>query len=250
MTESLLDLTALQLALIVVFTIVASIIGGIAGYTGALMPLVLVPITGPEPVVPTIAIFALLTNASRAIAFRRAVDWRRATIVLAASAPTCLLGAWVYTLLNGRAILGIIGTMMITSVVLRRAIRGSAYRLGDGTLAAVSFGWGGLMGGTTGAGIILISALMAAGLQGAAVIATDAAVSMALGLVKAATFGVAGVVDAKVLAIALLMGVLAFPGAFIAKYLVERLSVRMHTTILDVVVVLGGGMMLARAVAG
>ena len=46
---------------------VASIIGGVAGYgTGALMPLVLVPIVGAEPVVPIIAISALFTNTSRA----------------------------------------------------------------------------------------------------------------------------------------------------------------------------------------
>ena len=58
---------------------VASIIGGVAGYgTGALMPLVLVPIVGAEPVVPIIAISALFTNTSRAIAFRDVIDWRRA----------------------------------------------------------------------------------------------------------------------------------------------------------------------------
>ena len=38
-------------------------VGGIAGYgTGALMPLILVPIVGAEPVVPIIAISALFTN--------------------------------------------------------------------------------------------------------------------------------------------------------------------------------------------
>ena len=41
----------------------ASMIGGVAGYgTGALMPLVLVPMVGAEPVVPIIAISALFTN--------------------------------------------------------------------------------------------------------------------------------------------------------------------------------------------
>ena len=49
--------------------LIASVVGGVAGYgTGALMPLVLVPILGPEPVVPIIAISALLNNTWRAIA--------------------------------------------------------------------------------------------------------------------------------------------------------------------------------------
>ena len=36
-------------------------------------------------------------------------------------------------------------------------------------------------GGTTGAGVMLLSLLMAAGLQGAAVIATDAIISIGIG---------------------------------------------------------------------
>src|SRR5262249_38332420 len=79
----LVDISVLQLALIAIVAVLTSIIGGLAGYgTGALMPLVLVPIVGPEPVVPIIALSALFTNASRAIAFHTAVNWRRAAIVL------------------------------------------------------------------------------------------------------------------------------------------------------------------------
>ena len=63
---------------------IASIIGGVAGYgTGALMPLVLVPIVGAEPVVPIIAISALFTNTSRAFAFRDVIDWRRGALIVA-----------------------------------------------------------------------------------------------------------------------------------------------------------------------
>ena len=59
-----------QLALVAGIALFAAIVGGIAGYgTGALMPLVLVPLIGAEPVVLIIAISALLTNASRAAAF-------------------------------------------------------------------------------------------------------------------------------------------------------------------------------------
>ena len=82
---------------------------------------------------------------------------------------------------------------------------------------------GALVGGTVGAGVILLSLLMAAGLEGAAVIATDAVISIVIGIAKFAVFGLAGVVTAQVIAVALLIGVVAFPGAFLAKALVERL---------------------------
>ena len=107
--------------------------------------------------------------------------------------------------------------------------------------------WGFVVGGTSGAGIILLSLLMAVGLQGAAVIATDAAISVAIGIIKIAVFGVFGAVTPKVVAVALLIGVVAFPGAFLAKALVERLPVHVHSAILDVVVITGGLLMVLGA---
>ena len=50
-----------QLFLIAGVALIASVVGGVSGYgTGALMPLVLVPIVGPEPVVPMLSISALI----------------------------------------------------------------------------------------------------------------------------------------------------------------------------------------------
>ena len=101
--------------------------------------------------------------------------------------------------------------------------------------------------GDDGAGIILLSLLMAAGLEGAAVVATDAVISIGIGLAKFATFGLAGVVNAKVVAIALLIGGVALPGAFLAKALIERLPLHVHTAILDAVVIGGGAVMIVNA---
>ena len=85
--------------------LVASVLGGVAGYgTGALMPLVLVPVVGAEPVVPILSISALLTNTSRTAAFWTFVDGKRALIVLVAAVPTCMLGAWGYTRLTSAGV--------------------------------------------------------------------------------------------------------------------------------------------------
>jgi uncharacterized membrane protein YfcA len=90
--------------------------------------------------------------------------------------------------------------------------------------------------------------LMAAGLEGAAVIATDAVISMATSVIKISVFGLAGVVTAQVLAFALLIGIVALPGAFLARRFVERMPVHIHTAILDVAVIAGGGVMIFEAV--
>jgi uncharacterized membrane protein YfcA len=244
------EISLAQLALIAATALITSVVGGVAGYgTGALMPLVLVPIVGAEPVVPIISISALFTNSSRVAAFRHLVDARRACIVLVSAVPTCAVGAWGYTKLSGAGALVVIGAMLIASVPLRRLMRRRGLALSPRGLAVAAFGWGPLAGGTVGAGIILLSLLMAAGLEGAAVVATDAVISIGIGATKFATFGLAGVVTAKVIMVALLIGCMAFPGAFVAKALVERLPLHLHTALLDVVVICGGAVMIVNAFA-
>ena len=111
-------------------------------------------------------------------------------------------------------------------------------------LAAGSVGYGVVVGGTAGSGVILLSLLMAAGVQGAGVIATDAAVSIVISVVKASVFGLTGVLTAQVFAFALLIGIVAMPGAFLARAFVERMPVHVHTAILDAVVLVGGVVMV------
>jgi uncharacterized membrane protein YfcA len=242
------DISIVQLGLVAAMAMFASIVGGLAGYgTGVLMPLVLVPIIGAEPVVPIISISALFTNSSRVLAFRKHVDLRCVLIVLAAAIPTCVLGAYGYTQLNDRGALIVIGTMLALSVPLRRLLARRAAHLRPAGLAVGAAGFGVLAGGTTGAGIVLLSILMAAGLQGAAVIATDAAVPIVIGIIKVLVFGITGVITPQVIAFALLIGLVALPGAFVAKAIVERMPVRIHTAILDGVVLLGGGFMVLNA---
>jgi uncharacterized membrane protein YfcA len=246
--SGLADISFAQLALIAGLALVASVIGGVSGYgTGALMPLVLVPIVGPEPVVPMLSVSALLNNASRTTAYRHIVDYRRVLIVLPAATPATLLGAWGYTQLSGRGAALVIGSMMIASVPLRRVLKRRGFALSDRGLAVAAGGWGAIAGGTTGAGVILLSLLMAVGLQGAAVVATDAVISIGIGIAKVTVFGLAGAVDARVLALALLMGGVALPGAFLARAMVKRMPLHVHTAILDAVVVVGGSVMLCGA---
>ena len=242
------DISLWQLALVAAVALVGSVIGGVAGYgTGALMPLVLVPIIGPEPVVPVIAMSGLLTNSSRVLAFLRHVDWRRVAIVIAAATPPCILSAYGYTLLTTKGAMLVIGLMLMLTVPLRYALRRRSVMLGDGGLLLGGAGYGAAVGGTVGAGVILLSVLMAAGLEGAAVIATDAVISIVIGIVRIFVFGFAGAITPQTIAFALLIGLVAFPGAFLAKAFVERLPIRVHTAILDAVVLIGGAFMVAGA---
>jgi uncharacterized membrane protein YfcA len=238
-----------QLLLVACVALFASLVGGLAGYgTGALMPLVLVPLIGAEPVVPIIAISSIFTNTSRFAAYLRYADRRRALIVISAAAVTTALGAYGYTRLTNTGAALVIGTMLISSVPLRRLLKRRDVKIGDPGLAAGAVGYGVVVGGTAGSGVILLSLLMAAWLEGAAVIATDAVISVSTSIIKISVFGLAGVVTAQVLAFAVLIGALALPGAFLARAFVERMPVHVHAAILDVAVIAGGTVMISAAV--
>ena len=194
------DVTIWQLALVAGVALFASIVGGVAGYgTGALMPLILVPIVGPLAVVPIIATSGLMTNTSRVFAFLRYVDWRRVVIACAGAIPPSIVTAYGYTFLTGRGALLVIGSMLMLTVPLRYLLRRSAVVLGDRGLFVGSMTYGTAVGGTVGAGVILLSVLMATGLEGAAVIATDAVISIVIGLVRLAVFGSAGALTPQVI---------------------------------------------------
>jgi uncharacterized membrane protein YfcA len=214
------DISVAQLLLVAGIALFASVIGGLAGYgTGALMPLVLVPLVGAEPVVPIIAISSIFTNLSRFVAYLRYADRRRALIVITAAVLTTALGAYGYTRLTSAGAALVIGSMLILSVPLRRLAKRRNVRIGDAGLAA-----------------------------SASVIATDAVISLATSIVKISVFGLAGVVTAQVLALAVLIGGIALPGAFLARAFVERMPVHIHTAILDAAVITGGVVMISAAV--
>jgi uncharacterized membrane protein YfcA len=245
---ALAEISLHELLLVAGAALFASVVGGIAGYgTGALMPLVLVPMIGAEPVVPILAMSALLTNTSRTLVFLRSVSWRRVAVVLVGAIPPCLVSAYGYTLLAGRGAQFVIGGMLMLTVPLRALLKRRAKTLGERGLLASAAGYGAAVGGTVGAGVILLSLLMASGLQGAAVIATDAAISIVIGAARIVVFGTAGALTPQVIAFALLIGLIAFPGAFLARAFIARLPVKVHTAILDAVVLLGGAFMVIGA---
>jgi uncharacterized membrane protein YfcA len=244
----LVDAPAAQLALVAVVAFAASVLGGLAGYgTGLVLPIVVAPVVGVANVIPVMAVAMALNNGSRVVAFRRDIDWPHARRMLWLGVPACLLGAYGYTRLDARTVAALIGAFLLLVVPLRRVLRRTQRQLGPRgqTLAGAGFGF--VEGGMTGTGVILISILMAAGVQGAALIATDAIVSIVMGLAKVALFGGAARIDGPLALAGALIGLCTMPGAFVARRLLQVIPLPVHTAIMEAVVVIGGIAFLWRA---
>jgi uncharacterized protein len=226
----------------------ASVLGGLAGYgTGLVLPVVLAPVVGVANVVPVMAIAMLLNNASRVAAFRRDVRWPQVRRFLLLGIPACSAGAYGYTLLEARWVALLLGLFLLASIPLRRALKRAQYRLGPAAQVGAGAGFGVLEGGLTGTGVILISLLMASGLEGAALIATDAAISVVMGAFKVVVFGSFERLDASLAVAGVLVGACTMPGAFVARRVLNLIPARIHARVMEAVVVFGGVSFLWRA---
>ena len=231
-----------------VVAFLAAVLGGLAGYgTGLVLPIALAPVIGVAPIVPVMAVAMMINNASRVLAFRREIQWPHVRRMWLLGLPACLLGAWGYTRLDARWIALLLGVFLLASIPLRWWLQRSNMRLGSGGEMAAGGVFGIIEGGMTGTGVILISMLMAAGVQGAALIATDAVISTVMSLAKVLLFGSASRLDASLVITGALVGLCAAPGAFVARAILTRMPQRLHLRIMEAVVVCGGLGFLWRA---
>ena len=231
-----------------VVAFLAAVLGGLAGYgTGLVLPIALAPVIGVAPIVPVMAVAMMINNASRVLAFRREIQWPHVRRMWWLGLPACLLGAWGYTRLDARWIALLLGLFLLASIPLRRGLQRSNMRLGAGGEVVAGGVFGVIEGGMTGTGVILISMLMAAGVQGAALIATDAVISTVMSLAKVLLFGGASRLDASLAVTGVLVGLCTAPGAFVARAILTRMPQRLHLRIMEAVVVCGGLGFLWRA---
>ena len=240
-----------DLVVIGLVAVAAAILGGLAGYgTGLVLPIFLAPVVGVANIVPVMAVGMAINNASRIAAFRQVIEWVHVKRILLPGLPACLAGAYGYTLLEGPGVALVIGTFLVVSVPLWRWFMHAHGTIGAAAERVAGAGFGFVNGGVTGAGTILIAILMAAGVQGAALIATDAVISVIMGVAKIALFRSLSRLDVELLLAGLLIGACTVPGAFVARWLLKHIPARIHTAFMEVVVVVGGLGFLWRAWRG
>lgn len=237
-----------QLALACLVALAASTLGGLSGFgTGLVLPVFLVPVVGVVDVIPVMAVAMLLNNGSRVIAFWREVQWVHVWRMLALGLPACVAGAYSYTLLSARWVALLLGGFLLLSVPLRRLLRRAQRSISPAAELGAGGVFGFVNGGLTGTGVILISILMSVGVAGSALVATDAVVSVIMGLAKVVLFGSLATLDVELARVGLLVGLFTAPGAFLARALLKRIPAAVHAGFMEVIVIVGALALLSHA---
>ncbi|HLS87221.1 MAG TPA: sulfite exporter TauE/SafE family protein [Burkholderiales bacterium] len=241
-------LDAPTLAAVAALALAAAVVGGVGGFgTGVILTAALVPLIGVKAVVPVLAVAGVIINAGRFWFYRDSLDRRALATVLAASLPLLVLGAWLYSVLDARAVGTLLALVIIASVPARRVLKARAMVLGTPGLAVGAGVWGVASGFASGTGMILISTLLGAGLSGTTVLATDALATIVFDLSKALLFRRFELLDDAAVLTGLAIGAATIPGSALAKWLVHRMGARLHVLAMEALILAGGAFMLWHA---
>ena len=238
-------LDAPTLAAVAALAVVAATISGMSGFgTGVILTAALVPLIGIKAVIPVMAVAGVIINAGRFWFYRAHLERRTLALVLAASLPFLVLGTWIYSILDARALGTVLGLAVIGFVPLRRRLQSRQIVLGRPGLAVGSGIFGLATGVASGTGVILVSLLLGTGLAAPAVLATDALVSIVLDVVKAALFQRFDLLDAEAFFTGLVIGFASIPGSAMAAWLVRRMHAHLHVFVMEALILVGGASML------
>ena len=104
---------------------------------------------------------------------------------------------------------------------------------------------------TRSAGMLLLAIwLILTGLAGLTLVATEAVIGLSVLIAKTIVYGGYDVLTPDLFLIGCLLGLCMIPGTYLARWLLERMRVEVHTVALEVIIVLGAVSFLWRAVAG
>ena len=223
----------------------AGILGGMSGYgAGLLVTLFIAPIIGPKALMPVISVLMLINNASRVWFYRHEVDRRTVMRVAGAAIPMAWIGAELYVRMDSALVQSMLGAVLVGSVPLRRIVAGKKLTPGPISIYGIGATYGFLSSLIVGAGMLVVPLLMGIGFAGPALLGTDAAIEVIVNLAKTVIFGSLDALSLAYFLLAVMMGLCTVPGTWVAAFVVRRTSLRLHSLMIEGLILLGGAGML------
>ncbi len=229
---------------------VGSVVSAATGAGGSItLSLILAPIIGIAAIVQTVSVAMLVSHIGRIGVFWSDIDWPVCRLVIFSSAPGVALGAYIYTFLEERMIAVLLGVFLVVLVAVKRLMPREVGRWSSSVIAGSSLLYGILAGATIGGGVLLLPILRGAGLAGLPFAATDSVLGLATTTVKTVVFASSQILTANLVYLGIIVGLCMIPGTLAAKWLLKRISLGVHSAIIDGVIVVAGLAFLWRAIA-
>lgn len=205
--------------------VAAGVLTTVAGLGGGMMlQLSLSLLDSPAVALAASAPALLLGNLHRARLFREHVDHRVALSFALGALPGSLTGGLLAVAMPE----GILRWAMLamTAAAVTRALGWWSWTPPAGALVPAGFFIGALAASTGGAGMLAGPLLLACGLRGDRYVATGALCSVAMHVGRLTAYGIAGLMDGRVLLYAAILAVTILTGNAIGKHLRKRVGER------------------------
>src|SRR2546428_3581240 len=214
---------------LVLGALVASVVGGVAGFGAGIIMLPLVAwAVGVRSAVPVLAVTMLLGNLSRIWWSRGEVD--RAVVIRFAlgAVPATVLGAAIYAGTPAELLGRFVGVFLVASVPLRRLLATDLFRMRLRHFPALGAFTGLLSGLVVTTGPLNTPFFLAYGLRRNAYIGTEAVCALAMHIARGATLTRYALVTGETLAVGVVVGGTMFAGAGAGRCLLGTVSGSVH----------------------
>jgi uncharacterized membrane protein YfcA len=212
-------------------------ISGMAG--GVMLSILLTPILGVTRVVPVLSVALMIGATSRLWVFRHLVDWKVFRAVMITGIPGIMIGSYVYTVLSPNAVAAVLGIFLLITIIARHTLEQNRFDIGTRGFAVLGLVFGLVSGTTIGGGLLLVPFFLGAGLKGERFVAIIGAIGFTLNFVKVLTFSSLSVLDLETIVIGCVAGLCVVPGTYLGYWIVKKTPIRIHTAVVESLVVAG-----------
>jgi uncharacterized membrane protein YfcA len=224
----------------------SAVLAAVTGFGGAavLLP-VLVMAFGVRDAVPTLTVAQLIGNASRVWLNRSQVSWAVVRWFALGGVPAGVVGGVLFATAPLTALKRLLGAFLLLVVVFRHTDLGTGRRMRlrwFAPLGAASSLVSALVGSV---GPLMAPFFLAFGLTKGAYIGTEALATVIMHCTKLVAYGGTSVLGRKSVGVGLLLGPVLIAGSYIGKWIVDRVSERAFTLVIEVTLVLAGLLMVA-----
>lgn len=228
-----------------------ALVSGLGGFGGSfIIVIVLTPVVGAKAVIPLIAVYAICANISRVFIYWRTIAWRPAIQFTLASLPGIYLGARFLKEIPETVFLGFLGTVLILILPARRFLKRTSFQPGIKTIVGLGLAFGFMSGTAAGSGMLVIAFFNSIGLSGPLLLGTDAVIGLVNALSRSGTFYSMGLLDQRLIMLGLFMGLITFPGTWVASRLVRLMGTKVHDRLIEALIAISGFIFIAQAIFG